>query len=102
MQDNHIGSRKALRGVVTARRIKCELCSVVILDEAGNRAELTIPAYTVECAELTERVVKALVDYTIASTEAGQGMSLADFALMLLTHASRDPRTMPYDQERAV
>lgn len=71
--------------------IDCSIAHIHIEVE-GQVVELDVPAFTRPLRDFTAATMDAFDTYTTMTRESGSGMSLADFAMYLLSKASQEPR----------
>lgn len=75
--------------------MKCELAeiTVALTDAPGVMATFTVPSYTRTPDNFRERIAEIQADYIRYSEQTGQGLSVADYGMYLLSVASvKDPR----------
>lgn len=71
--------------------IECSIAHITIVAE-GQTVELDAPAFTRKPADFTSVVIDAFDYYMASSALSGMGLSLADFAFLLLSRAAQEPR----------
>lgn len=75
--------------------IACETLSIIVVPTGGVvGTEMVVPAYTRSQDEFSEKLAELTAAYLDGSTENKDSVSIADFALYLLTAASQEPRFM--------
>lgn len=72
-------------------RVECSVAHVTIVAE-GQTVELDAPAYTRTPMDFMTQLLAAYDSYVASSLISGMGLSLADFAFLLLSRASQEPR----------
>jgi hypothetical protein len=74
--------------------IVCEIVTAVFTDEEGSSVKYELPAFTVESSELENRINSLAHEYLERSLHLKSPVSLADYALWIVRHASYDPTEM--------
>lgn len=74
--------------------VPCEIARVHFFGPHGEEAFVEVPAYTRDPDEMQDVIYNHWVDYLQGSTRDNQGLSLADFAIYLLSQAAQEPKEM--------
>lgn len=75
--------------------VQCDRVYISVAHRAQGVTQLTLPAYTVPPAMLTERLALVVDAYFTRSADSGAPVSMADFALYVMQLASDDPFEQP-------
>jgi hypothetical protein len=73
--------------------VKCQLCTVIIIDEEKEVTLIEVPAYTRDWVEFQTIALMHLHFYHEKSNNEAASLSTADFAMYLLAMASKEPTT---------
>lgn len=76
------------------KTITCETMLVDLCAEDGSVTSHVLPAFTVPPSTLRSRILEIMDEYISRSEATKNEVSLADFALYLISHAENDPREM--------